>query len=202
MHSVSIEPYDNSKVTGYVATTLLIYIPSDSVNSLAQMLHNPNSRLYDQPNAPVRTLLSMLDPTIPLLGDDTGSSSGFTNFNGGGANSGSRGNDGSADDGSDDDGANSSSPVHASSVGIGLGVVGGAAVYGAGMVWIARRYRKKRQLHRRVSSTASQMRQEPGSASLFVSGGRLSRHSHNSRRSNRTQMISAPVTAENSLGWN
>lgn len=203
----AIQPYDNSKSTGYIATVALAYIPSDLVDGLAQMLHNPNSRLYDQPDPSVRTLLSMIDPTIPLVVGESSSSSSGNNLSSGGGFTGGSGSDGSGDgNGSsgEDAGASNSSSTRASSVGIGVGVVAGAAAYGAGMFWVARRYRKKRQLHQRSSSTVEQMSEGHGAGSLFGAGGRISRNSHNSRggASARTQMISAPVMTENSLGWN
>lgn len=119
------------------------------------------------------------------------------NRRGGSSSNGDDSDDGSDDgnNGSADGGASGSSQTRASSVGIGVGVVGGAAAYGAGMFWVARRYRKRRQLHQRSNSTAEQ--QSEGRA-----GGSAGRLSPNSLRSNRTQMISAPVMAENSLGWN
>lgn len=197
-----ISQYDNEAVTGYIATVAQAYVPTSDVENLKKLLHNPNSRLYDQPNDSVETLMSMIDPSIPLIVgeyDDTGSSL----SNGNGNSDSSNDDDNSSDNGGYDDstaGASSSGKAKPSSVGIGVGVVAGAAAYGAGMFWVARRYRKKRQLHRRTSSTVDQMSE--GGGSLFTGGGRMSRGSQNSRGTQRTQMISAPVMAENSLGWN
>jgi len=87
------------------------------------------------------------------------------------------------------------------------------------MFLIARRYKKRKQSHRRSSSIMSptQMRQSGSPALMggaFMSGGRVSpggtvtndRNSRGSGRSAgnsaRTQQISAPMMAENSLGWN
>ena len=197
----AIQPYDNSAVTGYVATVAMAYVPTDTLNDLQEQLHNPNSRLYNQPNDAVQTLTSMIDPSIPLLAGG-GSVRGASGSSSGSGSSGS-GDDGDSDNSSDnnaDGGASGSSTTRASSVGIGVGVVGGAAAYGAGMFWVARRYRKRRQLHQRSSSNAEQQSEgRGGGGSVFATGGRLS---PNSLRSNRTQMISAPVMAENSLGWN
>lgn len=200
----SIRPYDNSQYTGYVAAVVWVYIPADQKETLRTMLHNPHSRLYDQPSPAVKALMAMIDPSIPLdVGGPYSSSSSGGGVSGGsdsGTDGGAGGNGGNGDTNSDnsDGGASSSSTTRASSVGIGVGVVAGAAAYGAGMFWVARRYRKKRQMHRRSSSNVDQMSEAPG-GSLF--GGRGSRNSDHSG-SNRTQMISAPVMAENSLGWN
>jgi len=107
-------------------------------------------------------------------------------------------------------------------VAIVLGASGAAAAYGVAMFFIARRYKKKKQSHRRSSSimSNSEMRQSGSPATLltganqFMSGGRSSpeygtnndRNSRGSGRSAgnsaRTQQISAPMMAENSLGWN
>ncbi|RAH51041.1 putative mucin family signaling protein Msb2, partial [Aspergillus brunneoviolaceus CBS 621.78] len=193
-----IQPYDNSASTGYIATVALAYIPSGDVDTLSQMLHNPISKLYEQPNQTVKTLMSMIDPSIPLI-VSAGSSSG----GGSSGSSGSGSNKGSDDGGYDqsDAGTSSTGTTKASAVGIGVGAVAGAAAYGAGMFWVARRYRKKRQLHQRSPSAVDQMSEGRGSAAL-AAGGRISRGSQNSRGTGRTQMISAPVMAENSLGWN
>ena len=195
----AIQPYDNSVVTGYVATVAMAYVPTDMVDDLQAQIHNPNSALFKQADPAAETLMSMIDPSIPLLVGQSSSSmggSGSSSGSGGGANSddGSD-NGGNGNDDNADAGASGSSQTRASSVGIGVGVVGGAAAYGAGMFWVARRYRKRRQLHQRSNSTAEQ--QSEGRA-----GGSAGRLSPNSLRSNRTQMISAPVMAENSLGWN
>ncbi|RHZ69283.1 hypothetical protein CDV55_107638 [Aspergillus turcosus] len=198
----AIQPYDNSASTGYIATVALAYIPTDKVETLRKLLRSPLSRLYQQPNESVKTLFSMIDPSIPLVVGESGSSSGSGLSSGSGySGSGSSGSNGSGGNSGNnaDAGAGRSSSASASSVGIGVGVVAGAAAYGAGMFWVARRYRKKRQLHRRSSSTVEQTSEGRGAGSLFSAGGRLSPGSSGSGRG---QMISAPVMAENSLGWN
>jgi hypothetical protein len=201
---LAIRPYDNAKSTGYIATVAQAYIPTDQVDTLRKILSNPNSKLYQQTDGSAKALMSMIDPSIPLVVGETGSSSssgGYSNSNGSNGNSGG-GDDDSSSDPNSDAGASSSGSAKASSVGIGVGVVAGAAAYGAGMFWVARRYRKKRQLHRRSNSTVDQASEGRGAGSMFGAGGRMSRGSHNSRGTGRTQMISAPVMAENSLGWN
>lgn len=198
----TLRKYDNSMVSGYMAAVLWLYIPADQKETLRAMLHNPHSNLYDQPDAMVYSVMGHIDPSIPL---DVGGPSSSLSSGGssGGSNSGSNGaggENGEKNSNSNDDsdgGASTSSNTRASSVGIGVGVVAGAAAYGGAMFWVARRYRKKRQAHRRASSIADQNGQAGGS--MF--GGRVSRNSDHSG-SNRTQMISAPVMAENSLGWN
>jgi hypothetical protein len=193
----ALEPYYSWQTTGYNATLAIFYFPRDKVQSLKDLKLNPNSALYQSADESVKTLMSMVDPSIPLefagnYPSSDGSSSSST--------SGSSGSSSGSSDGSNNaDGSGNSSKTKASSVGIGVGVVAGAAAYGAGMFWVARRYRKRKQLHKRSSSTAEQMSQGSGAGSLFAAGGRMSGSQRTARSG---QMISAPVMAENSLGWN
>ncbi|CAM6002787.1 unnamed protein product [Sphagnum balticum] len=94
-----------------------------------------------------------------------------------------------------------------------MAAIGGSAVYGVAMFLIARRYKKRKQAHRRSSSlTGGEMRQTGSPALMggaYMSGGHTSPgHDRNSRGSGRTgnsartAQISAPMMAENSLGWN
>ncbi|KAJ5503167.1 hypothetical protein N7463_006041 [Penicillium fimorum] len=195
----AIEPYYNWKITGYNATIAIFYFPRDKVDALQALKINPNSALYKQDSESIKSLMAMVDPTIPLefSGNYPSGNSGSTDGNNHG------GSDNGPDSGNNDntDGSAGSSKAKASSVGIGVGVVAGAAAYGAGMFWVARRYRKRKQLHQRSSSTVEQMSQGGSAAgSMFAAGGRVP--SHGSRGTARSQMISAPVMAENSLGWN
>ncbi|PHH71736.1 hypothetical protein CDD80_5034 [Ophiocordyceps camponoti-rufipedis] len=97
-----------------------------------------------------------------------------------------------------------------------MGMVAGAFVYGAAMFILARRYKRKRQTHRRSSSVSnSQESSEMAQPSPALMGGALANRDHfhgegrDSRGSGRSGMansgrtanISAPVAAENSLGW-
>ncbi|KAF2774582.1 hypothetical protein EJ03DRAFT_347174 [Teratosphaeria nubilosa] len=216
-------PYDTSSTQGYIKTLAQAYIPSDMVTDLEQALHQPNSQLYCNPSSTVRTLMSMIDPTIPLIPGTTVNQAGGGSAdpdNPAGTTSASKG-DG-APIGSD---ASNSMPVRGTSVGISVGAVCGAAVYAAAMIYLARRYRNKRQRHQRSSSvhSAGEMSQTGSGgmgAGYFMSGangrspvnrssgggsgGRHSRQSANSSnsRSVRDQGISNPIMAENSLGWN
>ncbi|KAJ5175355.1 uncharacterized protein N7482_001232 [Penicillium canariense] len=189
----ALEPYYSWQSTGYNATLAIFYFPRDKVQALKDLKLNPNSALYQQQSESVKTLMSMIDPSIPLeFAGNYPSSDGSSSSSTGGSES---GNGGSTDGNNNSDGSANSSKAKASSVGIGVGVVAGAAAYGAGMFWVARRYRKRKQLHQRSSSTAEQMSQ---GGSVFAAGARMS----GSQRTARSQMISAPVMAENSLGWN
>ncbi|KAK2742273.1 hypothetical protein FQN55_007942 [Onygenales sp. PD_40] len=221
----SIQPYDTLETLHYTIALALFYIPENQVDKLSEALHNPFSRLFTNPDASVARLMSFIDPTIPLvpggypIGQETGPGGNPTTPAGDGDGDGDGDSPGSGGDGAG--GSSGSSNVKATSVGIGLGVVGGAALYGAAMFFVARRYRRKRKLHRRTSSLTSGMGDTPESgptaSDALMSGGRPDgytsptpynanggRTSQNSggAGSARTQMISAPVMAENSLGWN
>jgi len=115
--------------------------------------------------------------------------------------------------------AGNSSHVNGMSAGIASGVIAGAALYGTAMFFIAKRYRKRKAAHQRTSSVLggpqdmAQYRDAPGALTGLMAGGRGQgyrsttpggRDSRNSDRSGsgRTQYISPPVAAENSLGWN
>lgn len=195
----AIEPYYNWQSTGYNATLAIFFFPRDKVDALKALKVNPNSALYNQASESIQSLMTMVDPTIPL--EFTGNYPSGTSDSTGGSSNG--GDDDGSDSGTNEntDGSAGSSKAKASSVGIGVGVVAGAAAYGAGMFWVARRYRKRKQLHQRSSSTVEQMSQGGSAAgSMLAAGGRAP--SHGSRGTARSQMISAPVMAENSLGWN
>jgi len=189
----NLQPYDTSKTMGYITTLALMYVPSDLVNQLSIDLHTPNSGIYTNPDTTVATLMSFINPAIPLIagtpqdGSTPSSAAVPTTSPGTGG--------GAAPFGSD---SGNSEPVKSSAVAIASAATAGVVLYGAAMALVARRYRKKRAAHRRASSVS-----DPA----FMSGaGGYSRQSHGSGssqgRSIRTQQISAPVMAENSLGWN
>lgn len=161
--------------------------------------------------------MGMIDPSIPLLAGQSANGGSPWDENGANPNDMDENKQG-APIGSDE---NSDAPVRASSVGIGVAVVAGAAVYGAAMFLVARRYKKKRGAHQRSSSMIdSPEPRSAGEGSLLMSGaggsagysgwrsatppvehGRDSRNSGRTGASGRTY-ISPPVMAENSLGWN
>jgi hypothetical protein len=196
-----LEAYE-SDVIDYQATVALMYIPSNLVSKLEASIHTPSSLFWNHPTGPVNTIMSAIDPSIPIWpgtphGSQTGGGPGPESGNGGSG----PGGDGGA-------GTGNTSGVRVSAVGIGLGVVGAAALYGAAMFFVARRYRQKRKNHRRTSSIASGLSEDSSRVASPSEGlmsdpayGRNSRNSGGAG-SGRTQMISAPVMSENSLGWN
>jgi len=200
----------------YFATLAMAYIPTDMVDRLRLDLLTPPSLIYRNPDSSTNMLMARIDPAFGILANQPyggGSSGTYANGNTGASASAGPG-DGAPLGGN----ADSSSSVKGTSVGIGVGVVAGAAVYGAAMFFVARRYRRKRQGHYRSRSlidTADMVQSSGGGASAaLMSGSRGDgwrsvtpgydgRDSRNSGRSGSTRaQISAPVMAENSLGWN
>lgn len=199
----------------YFATLAMAYIPADMVDRLRLDLLTPPSLIYRNPDSSTNMLMARIDPAFGILANQPyGAGSGaYPNGNTGASSSATPG-DGAPLGGNSD----SSSSVKGTSVGIGVGVVAGAAVYGAAMFFVARRYRKKRQGHYRSRSlidTGDMVQSSgAGASAALMSGGRGDgwrsvtpgydgRDSRNSGRSGSTRaQISAPMMAENSLGWN
>ncbi|EME38319.1 hypothetical protein DOTSEDRAFT_92395 [Dothistroma septosporum NZE10] len=237
----ALMPYDTTGTLNFITTLAQAYIPADLVDQLQLDLHNPGSSIYQNDDAAVQQLMSMINPTISILPGanmDGGNQNASPSYNPSGESTSSDPRGGGAPIGGD---SGSSQKVKGTSVGIGVGAVAGAAVYAAAMFYVARRYRRKRSSHQRTSSvpTAIGEMSQRGSPALsgggmgsyfmsgangrgsasgspsgsgrgnsYGSGGRGSRNSGGSgsgsgtNRSVREQGISAPVMAENSLGWN
>jgi hypothetical protein len=208
-----LQPYNTLDTMNFITTLAMAYIPTDKVDSLSIDILNPNGALYTNPNPSVVTLMGMVDSSIPIL---PGSQlpGGGTPVNSG--NSAATTSSAPNDDGTPGNSDTGSSPVRPSSVGIAVGAVAGATVYGAAMFLVARRYKKRKSGHQRSSSmqSGSSRGARPGESSNLMAagargsygtryGGRTSRGSDHSdsQRSGRTY-ISPPVMAENSLGWN
>lgn len=207
----SLQPSDTSQQLGYITTLALAYIPSDLPDKLERVLHTPISGIYHNKNPSVNTLMGMINPSWPIHARGP-----LGSFPNGGANGPSStagpGGDGSPLGG----GASSSASVKGTSIGIGVGVVAGAAVYGAAMFFVARRYKQRKQRHSRSSSIPAHEPSDALMGGALMSGGRDTpvhhgrttpgggRDSRGSGRSGsaRAQQISAPMMAENSLGWN
>jgi hypothetical protein len=215
MHS--LVPYDTSASLGYITTLAYAYIPTNLVDTLQLAVRTPLSAIYNTDDSSVNTLTGYINPAISILSGSTLSSTGSTAS---GTGSSSSATSSSANDGGifSTSQQNTSTAVKGTTAGIAVGAVGAAAAYGAAMFFIARRYKKKKQGHRRASSLQNPAEMyQAGSPALtggaFMSGGRqtpgLTPDDRNSRGSGRsagnsarTQQISAPMMAENSLGWN
>ena len=214
----TLRAYDTTKDMHYITTLALAYIPSNMVEKLTLGLQTPVSDIYNNPDKSVKTLFTMVNPMLPIMGDDSMGSSPTSNT----------GSPSSTPSGYIEPGApigggmGNDMPVRPSAAGIGTGVVLGAAAYGAAMFFVARRYKQRRQSHQRspslLSSPVMSGSNHDFASAALMSGARgdglrsaspmdgygYGRNSRGSGRSGSTgrQQISAPVMAENSLGWN
>ena len=217
----SLQPFDTTQTLGYITTVAMFYLPNDMVSLLQLQISRKYSRLYRNPDKSVNTITNVINPEFPLIaggGMGAGGGGSGTEYPTASASATANPADPLSDNGS------SKGPVVGTSVGIGVGVVCGAALYGAAMFFVAKRYRKRKSLHRRspslidtasMSQSHGEMMTGAGTALMgdsrghsgdhgdvyYGSGGRSSRGSGGSG-SSRGRDISAPVTAENSLGWN
>lgn len=219
---VNLGPLVSTESTlGYIATVAKMTYPTSLIDQLQLQVKTPNSPLYNNPEGIVRNLTAEINPAIDILTfalDGAGST-----VSGDGSTSGSDGAGANALNGNGSGEATSKPGQQGTTAGIALGVISVAGAYGAAMFVVARRYKRKKQAHRRASSLtdASDMRSAAGSPHFMggallsrdfssyggVAGGRNSHGTQGSGRSGannsaRTAIISGPMAAENSLGWN
>jgi hypothetical protein len=200
-------------IANCVTTVAQIFIPASMVGTMKVIISVPSSPLYNLNNATIAQLMDKINPAVPLIpggvvgGGSTGTGSGAAaSSTVATANNGLDGTNGQT---------NQSTKAAGTATGAVVLAIGGAAAYGAAMFLVARRYKRKKSSHRRSSSIVGPEMRYSGSpatlmgAGAFMSGGRSSpgndRNSRGSGRtgnSARTQQISAPMMAENSLGWN
>ena len=74
-------------------------------------------------------------------------------------------------------------------------VAAGAAAYAGVMFYVARRYRKRKQLHSRSPSVTTASMSEVGGASMFAHNVRISRNSGRSGRTGPGGRLLSPVTS-------
>jgi hypothetical protein len=213
---VKLVPYNTVDRWGYITTIAKINYPETLIDRLIMDLTMPNSGIYQNKDPIVRNLAAQINPKITIFGQVADEDS---TTNSGGDTPGQPGPNDTFDNGGDDQ---QSSSQKATTAGIAVGAVGLSVMYGAAMFIVARRYKRKRQ-HRRASSMGSsqvsEMRYTDAGSPAMMGGALMSRefssyggaaggrNSHGSGRSGmggsvRTAAISAPVAAENSLGWN
>ncbi|GJN80418.1 mucin family signaling protein [Purpureocillium lilacinum] len=217
-------PMDTRKQLNYITTIAKINYPETLLDSLQMQILAPNSKLYLNEDATVRNLTALIDNRIDIYGNFRAPGEDGGPVPTGGAGGGNKNNNDAFDNNNNN--SDQSSKQKATTAGIAMGAVACSVMYGAAMFIVARRYKRKRQGHRRASSVANsqdsaEMRYTgAGSPALMGgallsrdfsnyggAGGRNSHNSHGSGRSGagnsgRTANISAPVAAENSLGWN
>jgi hypothetical protein len=203
-----------TKNSGYFPTAAFLYVPASVIAPLSTDIHLPNSNLYHNTHPVAFQLAAAIDPKYGIMPGSEGDGANDEKGPGG------------APFGTGDDKAEEQTPQQkGTTAAIAMGTVSFAVAYGAAMFIVARRYKRKKQAHRRTSSvtnTTSDMRYSPSGSPAMMGGALLSRdlsgyggvggvpggrESHGSGRSGagnsgRTAYISAPVAAENSLGWN
>ncbi|EUC43998.1 hypothetical protein COCMIDRAFT_99377 [Bipolaris oryzae ATCC 44560] len=206
-----LKPLNTMEYSGFITTVAMFTIPADLQTKLALQLRNPASALWNNEDSTVNDLTNLINTACPLAAGNlpadgpSGGSSGegdASSPNGGSGGGGAMGGD-----------IGASRKVNSTSAIVASSAIVGAIAYGAAMFFVARRYRNKRMAHQRSSSVPSTGRNTfgsiPGGAAAWMHGARNGRMTPGSRgssasqgRSIRTQQISAPVMAENSLGWN
>jgi hypothetical protein len=209
----TLVPLNTAAKMNCISTVALTYVPTSMVSTLGLDIRTPTSGLYTNPDQSIYQLMNLINPAIPLLPGST-MDNGAT-----GTGSGSAATTTAATGNNGLDNTNNqtqSSKAAGTTAGIAVVAIGASAAYGAAMFLIARRYKRRKQSHRRSSSVVGPEMRYSGSPALlgggagaFMSGGRMSpgndRNSRGSGRtgnSARTAQISAPMMAENSLGWN
>ncbi|KAH8681567.1 hypothetical protein BX600DRAFT_429493 [Xylariales sp. PMI_506] len=217
----SIVPYDTTAQLGYITSQAIMYIPSDALTQL-RLDHNiASSPLYTNPDSLVVNMTNQINPAIDIIMGSTLAGSGTTSSDGSDATSTSTSNNNDVF-GTSDSASNQTSSQKGTTVAIAFGSAAVAGAYGAAMFVIARRYKRRKQRHQRSSSITSPSEMRQAGSPAMMGGALLSRDftaagyggvggntrdSQGSGRSGmnnsgRTAFISAPVAAENSLGWN
>ncbi|KAI1102269.1 hypothetical protein F4804DRAFT_343356 [Jackrogersella minutella] len=195
----SIRPYDTTARLGYITSQAMVYYPTEGISQLSDDIGYP-------------TTAFQINPAIGIMPGSFGGDPADT---------------GSANNGDPFDtqgpGEQTTSAQQGMTAGIAVGAASVAGAYGAAMFIIARRYKRKKQRHQRSSSVNSPSEMRQAGSPALMGGALLSRDftsnpgyggavgntrdSQGSGRSGmnssaRTANISAPVAAENSLGWN
>ncbi|SPO05866.1 uncharacterized protein DNG_08555 [Cephalotrichum gorgonifer] len=213
-----LTPLETKQNKGWITTAAFAYVPSSIIEALQIDIHLTNSELYNPPHPIAFDLASAIDPSYGIFpGSDLETPGGSSSEEPGGAPFG----------GGEETPEEQTPGQKGATAGIAVGAIGAAMAYGAAMFLVARRYKRKKLAHRRASSLSNsnsgsaEMRfSGSGSpATAMMGGALLSQHassyggvaggraSHGSGQSGagnsgRTAYISAPVAAENSLGWN
>jgi len=210
----SIAPYNTLDSLQYITALGQFQVPESTADKIAADVTKPMSALYQQddaPDGPKQYMMSLVNMGIPVIPGTpvTGTSSDSSSTN----TASSSGLDSTTEQ------QTTTPAAQKSTAGIVTGAVGLGAAYAVAMFFVARRYKQRKMGHRRSSSMVNpaEMRQSGspalmGGAGALMSGGRATpgtnydRQSRGSGRSAgnsaRTQEISAPIMAENSLGWN
>ncbi|EEY14705.1 conserved hypothetical protein [Verticillium alfalfae VaMs.102] len=164
----SLVPYDTMPSLGYITTLARFWYPESMVDQLRMDIKIPNSLLYNNPQQLIYNLTQNINPAIDIIPG----SENIPGGNGGAPTSGSPNGNNDMFDNNESD----STPIQTgTAAAIGIGAVTVGVAYGAAMFLIARRYKRKKQAHRRASSisgTSSDMRYT-GTGSPRDDGGAL-----------------------------
>lgn len=227
-----LTPYDTASDLGYITTLALAYIPNDMVNTLQADIHNALTNIYNNPSEPVHFIMSMIDPTITIIPGGATNNNPNSGVSPGGGVSDTFGTTGGAPIGGSAGASKpvSGSSVGIGMGAVAGAAVYAAAMVLVARRYRNKRQLRRHQRSSSVPSAerAERAERQPmsmrssrsgGLASYYYtsggrginsmahgnnSNGRSSRQSGSTRgaRSVREQGISAPVMAENSLGWN
>ncbi|KAF3354419.1 hypothetical protein VdG1_07498 [Verticillium dahliae VDG1] len=162
----SLVPYDTMPSLGYITTLARFWYPASMVDQLRMDIKIPNSLLHNNPQQLIYNLTQNINPAIDIIPG----SENIPGGNGGAPTSGSPNGNNDMFDNNESD----STPIQTgTAAAIGIGAVTVGVAYGAAMFLIARRYKRKKQAHRRASSisgTSSDMRYT-GTGSPAMMGG-------------------------------
>ncbi|CAK7266179.1 multicopy suppressor of a budding defect [Sporothrix epigloea] len=213
-------PYDTTSQLGYVTMLAICTYPTTLVDQLRMDMHIPTAALWNDPDQLAYNMSQEINPAIDIiLGSTLGYSATGTAGNFAASTTG-----GSSDPFTNNNSSDQTSSQRGITAGIAVGAIFVSAAYGGAMFIIARRYKRKKQsVHRHSDSLTSHSAMRQTGSPALMGGALLSRdftstygavpaaaaggrNSHGSGRSNtnsaRTAFISAPMAAENSLGWN
>jgi hypothetical protein len=216
-------PLDTNSAIGCFTTLVRFYYPEALVDSLRVNIKVPYSSLYTNPDVLIYNFTQQINPAIDIF---PGPEEDDATATGGGAGATSTANPGG--DIFSQPVTTQTPKEKVTTAGIAVGSLGVAVACGAAMFLVARRYKRKKQSHQRSSSISdgsrgsSGMRYTGSGSPAFMGGALMSREfssyggvaggrdSHGSGRtqrsgpgnSARSAFISAPMAAENSLGWN
>jgi hypothetical protein len=210
VQNYGLKPLNTMQYQGFITTLAMFTIPGDLQTKLAAQLRNPADPFWHNKNSTVNDLTNLINTACPLPAGKLPGDSSPANA---AAEPGATSTGGVGDGGAMGGDIGASRKVNSTSAIVASSAIVGAIAYGAAMFFVARRYRNKRIAHQRSSSVPSTSRMTygsiPGGAAAWMHGARNGRMTPGSRGSSssqghsvRTQQISAPVMAENSLGWN
>lgn len=140
-----LQPLDTVSSLGYITTVVLVSYPRHLIEALRMDIKVPTSALYNNPDPLVYNFTKQINPAIDIT---IGSGIDFPGL-GDGKDEGPR-STGENDPFGNNNKDEKDSSKRAATAGIVTGAVAVAAVYSVAMSVIARRYRKKKQAHRRA----------------------------------------------------